>query len=154
MNHPGSSQSAGDASLNDPAVVRYQVGDVERSVAFYTQQLGFKLEQKSSAAFASVLSGNLRLLLSGPGSSGARVMPDGRRQEPGGWNRIVLYVDDLATHIEALKRVGAHFRNEVESGPGGKQIQIEDPDGNPIELHEAPTPAPSGHASATAPERR
>jgi glyoxylase I family protein len=80
--------------------------------------------------------GPLHLILSGPGSSGARPMPDGRRQEPGGWNRIVLYVSDLNAQIQKLKTAGAHFRNTVEVGPGGKQIQIDDPDGNPIELHE------------------
>jgi glyoxylase I family protein len=120
------------------AVVRYQVADVERSVAFYTRQLGFQLGHRSGPVFASVSRGDLRLLLGGPGSSGSRPMPDGRRQEPGGWNRIVLYVDDLAAQVDALRQGGARFRNEVETGPGGKQILIEDPDGNPIELHENP----------------
>jgi glyoxylase I family protein len=120
------------------AVVRYQVRDVERAVGFYTAHLGFQLTQRSGAAFATVSRGDLRLLLSGPGSSGSRPMPDGRQQEPGGWNRIVLYVKDLDSTIAALRSVGSPFRNEVEVGPGGKQIQIEDPDGNPIELHEAP----------------
>jgi glyoxylase I family protein len=129
------------ASPQDFATVRYQVADVERSLAFYAKYLEFKVEQNTAPAFASVLSGHLRLLLSGPGSSGSRIMPDGRRQEPGGWNRIVLYVDDLARHIEALQTAGTRFRNQVEVGPGGKQIQIEDPDGNPIELHEAPKSA-------------
>ena len=121
----------------DLANVRYQVADVDRSIAFYTQQLGFALEQRAGRAFGSVLLGNLRLILSGPGSSGARPMPDGRKQEPGGWNRILIYVDDLGAYIERLKKVGVAFRNNVEAGPGGKQIQVEDPDGNPIELHEA-----------------
>jgi catechol 2,3-dioxygenase-like lactoylglutathione lyase family enzyme len=120
------------------AVVRYQIRDVERAIAFYTQHLGFALTQKSGPVFATVSRGNLHLLLSGPDSSGARPMPDGRRQEPGGWNRIVLYVDDLDTTMAALRAAGTRFRNEIEAGPGGKQIQIEDPDGNPIELHEAP----------------
>jgi catechol 2,3-dioxygenase-like lactoylglutathione lyase family enzyme len=120
------------------AVVRYQVTDVERALGFYVQRLGFQQRGRASAAFAEVWRGPLRLLLSGPGSSGARPMPDGRRQEPGGWNRIVLFVADLARQIEALRAAGVHFRNQVESGPGGKQIQIEDPDGNPIELHEPP----------------
>ncbi|HEX6810607.1 MAG TPA: VOC family protein [Planctomycetota bacterium] len=120
------------------AVVRYQVQDVERAAAFYTQQLGFDLTQSSGPAFAAVSRGNLHLLLSGPRSSGARPMPDGRRQEPGGWNRIVLYVDSLDAIVTSLRAAGARFRNEVEVGPGGKQIQLEDPDGNPIELHEAP----------------
>jgi len=109
-----------------------------RAVAFYTQNLGFGLEQSTGQVFATISRGSLRLLLSGPGSSGSRPLPDGRRQEPGGWNRIVLYVGDRASHIQALKTAGARFRNEVEVGPGGSQIQIEDPDGNPIELHEAP----------------
>lgn len=120
------------------AVVRYQVRDLDRAVAFYTEHIGFHLTQRSGAAFATVSRGDLHLLLSGPGSSGARPMPDGRQQGPGGWNRIVLYVKDLDATIPGLKSAGARFRNEVEVGPGGKQIQVEDPDGNPIELHEAP----------------
>jgi catechol 2,3-dioxygenase-like lactoylglutathione lyase family enzyme len=124
------------SSLLTAAVVRYQVTDVARSVAFYTNVLGFILELHAGAAFASVRRGDLRLLLGGPGSSGARPMPDGRRQEPGGWNRIVLYVDDLDAQISALAKAKVRFRNAIETGPGGRQIQIEDPDGNPIELHE------------------
>ena len=116
--------------------VRYQVKDVNRSVNFYTQQLGLKLDQKNLPAFAQVSVGNLKLILSGPGASGSRVMPDGSQQEPGGWNRIILQVDDLPARLEALKKAGLHFRNEMEVGPGGKQIQVEDPDGNPIELFE------------------
>jgi glyoxylase I family protein len=116
--------------------VRYQVRDVSRSVNFYTQQLGLKLDQQNLPAFAQVSAGNLKLILSGPGASGSRPMPDGRRQEPGGWNRIILQVDDLSARIEGLKKGGLHFRNEMEVGPGGKQIQLEDPDGNPIELFE------------------
>jgi glyoxylase I family protein len=118
------------------AAVRYQIKDVERAIEFYTGVLDFKLVQKTGAAFAMVSRGPLHLVLSGPGSSGARPMPDGRRQEPGGWNRIIIYVPDLDAHIQKLKSAGAHFRNTVEVGPGGKQIQVEDPDGNPIELHE------------------
>ncbi len=118
--------------------VRYQVKDVDRSVAFYTKHLGFEVEQRSGAgaAFASVSNGVLTLWLSGPKSSGSRAMPDGRKQGPGGWNRIVLEVDDLPMHVEAMKKAGLRFRNEIEKGPGGKQIQLEDPDGNPIELFE------------------
>jgi glyoxylase I family protein len=116
--------------------VRYQVKDVSRSVAFYTHQLGFKLDQQTLPAFAQVSVENLKLILSGPGASGSRPMPDGHNQEPGGWNRIVLQVTDLQNRIEALKKAGLHFRNEMEVGPGGKQIQLEDPDGNPIELFE------------------
>lgn len=116
--------------------VRYQVTDVDRSVKFYTQQLGLKLDHQNLPAFAQVSAGNLKLVLSGPGASGSRPMPDGRRQEPGGWNRIILQVNDLPARIEKLKKGGLRFRNEMEVGPGGKQIQLEDPDGNPIELFE------------------
>jgi catechol 2,3-dioxygenase-like lactoylglutathione lyase family enzyme len=122
--------------MDEFAHVRYQVADVDRSIEFYTQQLGFKLEMHVGKAFASVSRGRLRLILSGPGSSGARPMPDGRKQEPGGWNRILLYVDDLTAWIDRLKKAAVPFRNDVEAGPGGSQIQIEDPDGNPIELHQ------------------
>jgi glyoxylase I family protein len=116
--------------------VRYQVKDVSRSVAFYIRHLGFRLEHQQLPAFANVSIQNLHLLLSGPGASGSRVLPDGRHQESGGWNRIVLRVADLPARIEALKKAGLHFRNEMEVGPGGRQIQLEDPDGNPIELFE------------------
>ena len=116
--------------------VRYQVSDVLRSVAFYTRHLGFKLEHQQPPAFASVSLGPLPLLLSGPGASGSRPMPDGVSQQPGGWNRIILKVADLPARIESLKKTGLHLRNRMESGPGGKQIQLEDPDGNPIELFE------------------
>jgi glyoxylase I family protein len=128
-----------DAAARESTVtVRYQVGDIERSIAFYTERFAFKVGTKSGAAFADVSRENLRLLLSGPGSSGSRAMPDGRRQEPGGWNRIVLTVDDLASQIATLEKAGVRFRNQIEAGPGGKQILIEDPDGNLIELHEYP----------------
>jgi glyoxylase I family protein len=116
--------------------VRYQVRDVARSVAFYTNQLRFTLDHQQLPAFASVSLGDSRILLSGPGASGSRPMPDGRRQEPGGWNRVILRVEDLPALITALEAAGARFRNEMEVGPGGKQIQIDDPDGNPIELFE------------------
>jgi glyoxylase I family protein len=116
--------------------VRYQVTDVSRSVAFYTKQLGFEIDQQHLPAFAQVSIGNLKLILSGPGASGSRPMPDGRQQEPGGWNRVVLQVKDLPARIEMLKKAGSHFRNHLEVGPGGKQIQMEDPDGNPVELFE------------------
>ncbi len=118
--------------------VRYQVKDVRRAVAFYTQQLGFKLDLQNLPAFAQVSIGNLKLILSGPGASGSRPMPDGRTQEPGGWNRVILRVVNLQDRIEALKKLGLHFRNNMEVGPGGKQIQLEDPDGNSIELFEPP----------------
>jgi glyoxylase I family protein len=120
------------------AVVRYQVRDVDRAVAFYTEHLGFRVEQRPGPVLAIVARGDLHLLLSGPEASGGRPMPDGRRQEPGGWNRIVLYVEDLDRTMTSLERAGARFRNQVEVGPGGKQVQLDDPDGNPIELHEAP----------------
>lgn len=118
------------------AGIRYQVKDVDRSVAFYTQHLGFKLDQQAGPAFASVSHGNVILWLSGPKSSGSRPMPDGRQQEPGGWNRLALEVEDLPSLVAAMKKEGLHFRNEIETGPGGKQIQLEDPDGNPVELFE------------------
>jgi glyoxylase I family protein len=116
--------------------VRYQVSDVQRAIAFYTERLGFKLDMQNLPAFGQVSIGGLKLILSGPGASGSRPLPDGRRQEPGGWNRVVLHVEDLSGRIAALKEAGLRFRNEMESGPGGKQVQIEDPDGNPIELFE------------------
>ena len=116
--------------------VRYQVKDVARSVAFYTQHLGFKVEHQQLPAFANVTLGGTSVLLSGPGASGSRPMPDGQRQEPGGWTRVVLRVSDLPACIAAFKSAGIRLRNEMETGPGGRQIQIEDPDGNPIELFE------------------
>jgi glyoxylase I family protein len=116
--------------------VRYQVKDVARSVAFYTTHLGFTLEHQQLPAFASVSLGDAQLLLSGPQASGSRPMPNGQQQEPGGWSRVVLRVTDLPAFVEVLKRAGLHFRNDMETGPGGKQIQVEDPDGNPIELFE------------------
>ena len=116
--------------------VRYLVTDVSRSVAFYTGLLGFEVELEKAPAFANVSLGALHLLLSGPGASGSRPLADGRIQVAGGWNRIVLRVTDLPARIEELKKAGVRFRNEIVSGPGGSQIQIEDPDGNPIELFE------------------
>ena len=114
--------------------IRYQIADVSRAVEFYTKQLGFTLDHQQGTAFAKVSCGSTALFLSGPGSSGARPLPDGRRQEPGGWNRLVLKVEDLAAQVNVLRDAGVKFRNEIEVGPGGRQIQIEDPDGNPIEL--------------------
>ena len=118
------------------ATVRYLVGDVERSIAFYTQTLGFKLEQSMAPAFARVSSKDLTLWLAGPKSSAARAMPDGRAPAPGGWNRFVVEVDDLVSRVAEMKHTGARFRNEIVVGPGGKQILLEDPDGNVIELFE------------------
>jgi glyoxylase I family protein len=138
---PSTASGAANSSGKDSFVlelwgVRYQVKDVNRSVAFYTKELGFKIDQQHLPAFAQVSIGNLKLILSGPGASGSRPLPDGRQQEPGGWNRVILHVKDLPATIELLKEAGQRFRNQMEVGPGGKQIQIEDPDGNPIELFE------------------
>ena len=115
---------------------RYQVKDVARAVAFYTQRLGFTLKHQQLPAFANVSLGGADILLSGPGASGSRQMPNGQHQEPGGWNRVVLQVADLPARIETLKTAGLRFRNEMEVGPGGRQILLEDPDGNAIELFE------------------
>jgi glyoxylase I family protein len=128
--------------VSGPWGVRYQVKDVSRSIDFYTNQLGFRLDDKHLPAFAQVSIGELKLILSGPGASGSRKMPDGKDQEPGGWNRVILRVNDLPAHIDELKKKGLRFRNEMETGPGGKQIQLEDPDGNPLELFE---PAGKAH---------
>jgi glyoxylase I family protein len=117
--------------------VRYQVKDVQRAISFYTHTLGFTLDMQNPPAFGQVSVDGLKLILSGPGASGSRSMPDGRQQQPGGWNRVLLQVQDLPAVIARLKESGLRFRNEMEVGPGGKQIQIEDPDGNPIELFEA-----------------
>ena len=125
----------GDSSLKLHGV-RYQVADVSRARAFYTTHLDFRLEHEHLPAFASLSLGDFTLLLSGPGASGSRPMPDGRPQEAGGWNRIVLQVADLPGWIAKLRGAGLTFRNTMEVGPGGRQIQVEDPDGNPIELFE------------------
>jgi glyoxylase I family protein len=132
----GSDYTQHQAFIKGVHGIRYQVKDVARSVAFYTRHLGFKLEHQQLPAFANVSLGDVPVLLSGPGASGSRPLPNGQRQEPGGWNRIVLRVTDLPGCIAALKEAGFHFRNEMETGPGGRQIQVEDPDGNPIELFE------------------
>jgi len=116
--------------------IRYQVRDVTRATTFYTKHLGFKLEHQHLPEFASLSLDDVRLLLSGPGASGSRPLPEGQRQGPGGWNRVVLEVTDLPAIIDALKKRNVTFRNEMETGPAGRQIQIEDPDGNPIELFE------------------
>jgi glyoxylase I family protein len=146
MNEKGSSEVSRESDVQEGQSfvvglrgVRYQVKDVSRSILFYTKRLGFKLDQQNLPAFAQVSVGNLKLILSGPGASGSRPMPDGRQQEPGGWNRVLLQVSDLPTRIDVLKKAGLHFRNQMEAGPGGKQIQLEDPDGNPIELFEPAT---------------
>jgi catechol 2,3-dioxygenase-like lactoylglutathione lyase family enzyme len=116
------------------AVARYLVDDVDAAAAFYTGKLGFTLKQQMGPAFAIVSRDDLLLWLSGPQSSAARPMPDGRRPEPGGWNRLVLEVDDLEPKVEELKKAGLSFRNEIVTGPGGKQILLEDPAGNVVEL--------------------
>jgi glyoxylase I family protein len=116
--------------------VRYQVKDVRRSAEFYSRHLGFSIKHEQLPAFAALVLGPLDLLLSGPGASGSRPLPDGRVQEPGGWNRVVLRTNDLSSWIEKLKNAGVRFRNEMETGPGGRQIQVEDPDGNAVELFE------------------
>src|ERR671922_1341304 len=116
-----------DALVN----VRYMVDDVESAVDFYTTHFGFTLRSSAAPAFADVVRGNLRLLLSGPMSSAGRAMPDGRTPEPGGWNRIHFIVDDIAAEVERLRSAGVGFRNDIVSGPGGQQILLEDPAGNP-----------------------
>ena len=115
--------------------VRYMIDDVPRAMEFYTTRLGFVLEQDASPAFAAVSRDGVRLLLSGEGSSGKRPLADGRRQEPGGWNRILLQSADLAAEVERLRSAGVPFRTkEIVTGPGGSQVIIEDPSGNPVEL--------------------
>ena len=119
------------------ATVRYLVRDVERAETFYVERLGFDVEQEMLPAFARLRRDDLTLWLAGPTSSAARPMPDGAQPVPGGWNRFVIEVADLTAVIEALGEDGAVFRNDIVTGPGGKQILVEDPDGNPIELFEA-----------------
>jgi catechol 2,3-dioxygenase-like lactoylglutathione lyase family enzyme len=114
--------------------VRYMVDDVEESIDFYTTHFGFKVRSSAAPAFADVVRGNLRLLLSGPASSAGRPMPDGRTPAAGGWNRIHFVVDDIAADVERLRAAGLTFRNDIVSGPGGQQILLDDPSGNPIEL--------------------
>jgi catechol 2,3-dioxygenase-like lactoylglutathione lyase family enzyme len=114
--------------------VRYMVDDVETAVDFYTTHFGFAPNMSAAPAFADVVRGNLRLLLSGPASSAGRPMPDGRIPQPGGWNRIHLIVEDIGAEVERLRAAGLAFRNDIVTGPGGRQILVEDPAGNPIEL--------------------
>ena len=114
--------------------VRYMVDDVDAAVVFYVDRFDFTLLSKQAPAFADMVRGNLRLLLSGPRSSAARPMPDGRQPSPGGWNRIHFVVDDLASEVERLQAAGVTFRNEIIKGPGGSQVVLDDPSGNPIEL--------------------
>ena len=119
--------------------VRYMVDDVDAAIAFYTTHLGFRLLTRMAPAFADVTRGDLRLLLSGRTSSAGRLMPDGRQPVAGGWNRIQLVVEDIAAEAERLRGVGVRFRNDIIKGPGGAQVLIEDPSGNPIELFQPAT---------------
>lgn len=119
---------------DDTVNVRYMVDDVDAAVDFYTRHFGFSLISNASPAFADVRRGDLRLLISGPKSSAGRAMPDGRRPEPGGWNRFELVVDDIEAEVARLRAAGLRFRNEIVTGPGGKQILVEDPSGNVVEL--------------------
>jgi len=114
--------------------VRYMVDDVEAAIAFYTTQFGFTLGSNMAPAFADVVRGPLRILLSGPKSSAGRPMPDGRQPGPGGWNRIHFIVDDIEAEVARLRTAGVRFRSGIVTGPGGKQIVLDDPSGNPIEL--------------------
>lgn len=119
------------------ATVRYLVTDVSQAIAFYRDALGFDVKQQFGPAMAILARGDLTLWLAGPAASASKPMPDGRRPEPGGWNRFVLEVDDLAGLVASLRQRGIKFRNEILEGPGGKQILCEDPSGNAIELFEA-----------------
>jgi catechol 2,3-dioxygenase-like lactoylglutathione lyase family enzyme len=119
---------------NEMVNVRYMVDDVDEAIAFYSKLLGFELLTSASPAFADVKRGNLRLLISGPESSAGRPMPDGRKPGPGGWNRVHFVVDDIDTEVRRLRDAGATFRNDIVTGPGGKQILLEDPSGNVVEL--------------------
>lgn len=121
-------------TASDLVNVRYMVDDVEQAVVFYTSHLGFTVRRNYAPAFADVIRGNLRLLLSGPTSSAGRAMPDGVVPEPGGWNRIHLIVEDLTAEMGRLRAAGVSFRNDVVSGPGGQQILLQDPSGNLVEL--------------------
>jgi catechol 2,3-dioxygenase-like lactoylglutathione lyase family enzyme len=118
----------------DLVSVRYMVDDVDASIDFYTRHFGFELRSNPGPAFADVVRGHLRLLLAGPESSAGRPMPDGRKPGPGGWNRIHFVVDDIEAEVERLRAAGLSFRNDIVSGPGGQQILLDDPSGNPIEL--------------------
>lgn len=122
----------GDTVVN----VRYMVDDVDVAVEFYTKHFGFSLRSSAAPAFADVVRGNLRLLLSGPQSSAGRAMPNGERPKPGGWNRVEFIVEDIEDEVGRLRKAGLKFRNDIVTGPGGKQILLEDPSGNPIELFE------------------
>ena len=130
--------------------VRYIVNDVDAAIAFYCQHLGFKEVMHPAPAFAMLMRDDLRLVLSAPNPSagGGQSMPDGRRQEPGGWNRFAIEVSDLAATVESLRKTGARFRNEIVTGVGGRQILVEDPSGNPIELFEPLLPEARLHKAS------
>ena len=119
---------------NAKVSVRYMVDDVDSAIDFYSRHFGFERGHNASPAFAEVSKGNLRLLLAGPESSAGRPMPDGRKPEPGGWNRIHFVVDDIEAEVERLRAAGVTFRNDIVSGPGGRQILVDDPSGNPVEI--------------------
>jgi catechol 2,3-dioxygenase-like lactoylglutathione lyase family enzyme len=129
--------------------VRYLVDDVDTAIDFYTRHLGFTLRSNFAPAFADVVRGNLRLLLSGPTSSAGRPMPDGSKPGPGGWNRIHLIVDDIAAEVERLREAGLAFRNDIVTGPGGSQILLEDPSANPVELFQPAAPSTRHSAQQT-----
>lgn len=116
--------------------VRYMVNEVQESIDFYARHFGFEVRSSAPPAFADIVRGRLRLLLAGPQSSAGRPMPDGRKPGPGGWNRIHFVVEDIASEVRRLRDAGVRFRNEIVTGPGGQQILLEDPSGNPIELFE------------------
>jgi catechol 2,3-dioxygenase-like lactoylglutathione lyase family enzyme len=127
----------------DMVSVRYMVDDVDAAVDFYTRHLGFELRSSAAPAFADVVRGHLRLLLAGPKSSAGRPMPDGRKPGPGGWNRIHFVVDDIGAEVQRLRAAGLSFRNDILKGPGGQQILLDDPSGNPIELFQPAERAPA-----------
>ena len=120
--------------MDDMVNVRYMVDDVDAAVDFYTSHFEFEVRTNASPAFADVVRGHLRLLLSGPTSSAGRAMPDGAKPGPGGWNRIHFIVEDIEAEVQRLRPMGVRFRNDIVTGPGGKQVLLEDPSGNPIEL--------------------
>jgi catechol 2,3-dioxygenase-like lactoylglutathione lyase family enzyme len=124
--------------------IRYMVNDVQDSVDFYSRHFGFQLRTSTAPAFADVIRGRLRLLLAGPESSAARKMPDGRKPEPGGWNRLHFVVEDIEREVQRLRDAGVHFRNQIITGPGGRQVLLDDPSGNPIELFQPASPDNQG----------
>ena len=126
-------------TVTDTVLVRYIVDDVDAALAFYTVQLGFEVQMHPAPTFAMLSRGALRLALSAPSGQGGggQAMPDGRRPEPGGWNHISLPIDDIETEVDRLRAAGAHFRNDIVTGVGGRQILLDDPSGNPVELFQS-----------------